>query len=125
MKNTKKIRLVIEGFVPEDFPVENLTTAGGVYPDYVTEWRPLYVHADIGGEYGADYTSVLEGHMTVSAEVVVPPEPEYKTGQLWQSASGDVYRRTGVGNWEAFGVAGTIAHTWPARPMKLEIDVRD
>lgn len=83
MKNTKKIRLVIEGFVPEDFPIKNLTTSGRY--GSAAEWCPLYVHAGVGEEYGADYTSVLEGHMTMSAEVVVPPEPEYKAAGTWHA----------------------------------------
>ena len=106
-----KIKLTIEGDVPDYFDPENVITTG--------DCGSLSVVNDEGTKVK------LSSHRTLSAEVIVQPEPEYKAGQVWSSPSGHLYRRTGAGNWQAFGVAGTLVHTFPARPMKLEIGVDD
>jgi hypothetical protein len=98
----KKIRYTFEAEVDNNFPLSPLPMLG-VNPPLISDDRTVY------------HTL---GAVTISVEEVLPPEPEYRNGQIWQSKLGGVYLRV-YGGWKAFGNASVLDDTLPSRPLKL------
>jgi hypothetical protein len=69
MSNTKKVRVVIEGYVPDYFPVKYAATSGGPFPQ--ADFLPLYLHAE-------ERTVKLEWHTTTKVKVLDKPKPKPK-----------------------------------------------
>lgn len=46
-------------------------------------------------------------------------EPEYSPGTVVRDARGDHYQRTKYGKWLAFGIAHSLEHITPLRPLEV------
>jgi hypothetical protein len=66
MSKTKKVRVTIEGYVPDDFPVKDTITSGS---PSTAAFLPIYLH-------DGERTVKLETHMTTKAKVLSKPKPE-------------------------------------------------
>lgn len=99
----KKIRYTFEAEVDNNFPLSP-TPMLGVNPPLISEGRTVY------------HTL---GAVTISVEEVLPPEPEYKPGSVWETLTGVMIRRRHDKRWEEFGTSVRYDHDEILKPLKL------
>jgi hypothetical protein len=106
MSNTKKVRVVIEGYVPDDLPITD---------------NPLLLSwPEISSGTGTNFQTVVAvGTTTVSVEEI---EPAFEEGDVVVAEDNQVYQRTYLFKhkaWFAFGSDEVIEDYEPVRPLKL------